>query len=61
MASGLFGWDLLYGSVQKDIKNNQDILVCLTHLVLVSNGFKCIGLGKYNLYNYWYYLYWHYL
>lgn len=52
MASGLFGWDLLYGSVQKDIKNNQDILVCLTHLVLVSNGFKCIGLGKYNLYNY---------
>lgn len=46
MASGLFGWDLLYGSVQKDIKNNQDILVCLTHLVLVSNGFKCIGLGE---------------
>lgn len=46
MASSLFGWDLLYGSVQKDINNNQDILVCLTHLVLVSNGFKCIGLGE---------------
>jgi len=46
MASSLFGWDLLYASVEKNIKNNQDILVCLTHLVLVSNGFKCVGLGE---------------
>ncbi|KAJ8952041.1 hypothetical protein NQ318_010951 [Aromia moschata] len=46
MANSLFGWDLLYSSVDKDVKNNQDILVCLTHLVLVSNGFKCIGLGE---------------
>ncbi|KAF7286506.1 hypothetical protein GWI33_004913 [Rhynchophorus ferrugineus] len=46
MASGLFGWDLLYNSVEKDIKNDQDILVCLTHLVLISKGFKCIGLGE---------------
>lgn len=46
MASSLFGWDLLYSSVEKDIKNNQDILVCLTHLVLISNGFKSIGLGE---------------
>lgn len=46
MAAVLFGWDLLYTSVEKDIKNNQDVLVCLTHLVLVSNGFKCIGLGE---------------
>lgn len=45
MASTLFGWDLLYESVRKDIKNNQDVLVCFTHLVLISNGFKCIGLG----------------
>lgn len=45
MSSGLFGWDLLYRSVEKDIKNNQDVLVCFVHLVLVSNGFKCIGLG----------------
>lgn len=43
--SQLFGWDLLYGSVEKDVKCNQDVLVCLTHLVLISNGFKCIGLG----------------
>lgn len=46
MASALFGWELLYASVEKDIKNNQDILVCFVHLALVSNGFKCIGLGE---------------
>lgn len=45
MPGSLFGWDLLYGSVEKDVKNNQDVLVCFVHLVLVSNGFKCIGLG----------------
>lgn len=45
MSGGLFGWDLLYASVEKDVKNNQDVLVCFVHLVLVSNGFKCIGLG----------------
>lgn len=45
MSSGLFGWDLLYRSVEKEVKNNQDVLVCFVHLVLVSNGFKCIGLG----------------
>lgn len=45
MSNALYGWDLLYASVEKDIKNNQDVLVCFVHLVLVSNGFKCIGLG----------------
>lgn len=45
MSNPLFGWDLLYGSVERDIKNNQDVLVSFVHLVLVSNGFKCIGLG----------------
>nr|CAI5835463.1 unnamed protein product [Callosobruchus analis] len=46
MSTGLFGWELLYGSVERDIRNNEDILVCLAHLVLVSNGFRCIGLGE---------------
>lgn len=45
MSGALFGWDLLYGNVEKDVRNNQDVLVCFVHLVLVSNGFKCIGLG----------------
>lgn len=46
MAGSIFGWDLLYRTVEQDIKNNQDILLALTHFVLVSNGFKCIGLGE---------------
>ncbi|XP_023023842.2 proteasome inhibitor PI31 subunit [Leptinotarsa decemlineata] len=46
MANALFGWDLLYGSVEKDIKSDQDILVCFTHLVLVSHGFRTVGLGE---------------
>lgn len=44
-SSNLFGWDLLYSSVEDDIHNNQDVLICLVHLVLISNGFKCIGIG----------------
>lgn len=43
--STLFGWDLLLKSVEKDVKTNQDILVCFVHLVLVNNGFKCVGIG----------------
>lgn len=46
MTSGFFGWDLLYSSVEKDVKTNQDVLVCFVHFALVSNGFKCIGLGE---------------
>lgn len=46
MSQSLFGWDLLYRSVERDIKSDQDVLVCLTHLVLISNGFRCIGLGE---------------
>ncbi|XP_023011793.1 proteasome inhibitor PI31 subunit-like [Leptinotarsa decemlineata] len=46
MANALLSWELLYDSVEKDIKNDQDILVCLTHLVLISHGFKIVGLGE---------------
>lgn len=41
----LFGWDLLYSTVESDVHSNQDVLICLVHLVLISNGFKCIGIG----------------
>lgn len=43
--STLFGWDLLLKSVDKDVKSNQDLLMCFTHLVLINNGFKCVGIG----------------
>lgn len=46
MSSALFGWDLLIKSVESEIKTNQDVLLCFTHLVLISNGFKCIDLGE---------------
>lgn len=45
MALNVFGWDLLFKSVEDSIKSDQDVLVCFTHLMLISNGFKCIGLG----------------
>ncbi|XP_068908525.1 proteasome inhibitor PI31 subunit [Tenebrio molitor] len=46
MSSPLFGWDLLIKSVESEIKTNEDVLLCFTHLVLVSNDFKCVGLGE---------------
>lgn len=42
----LFGWDLVIKSVESEIKSNEDILLCFAHLVLISNDFKCIGLGE---------------
>lgn len=41
-----FGWDLLYKSVKEDINADTDILICFTHLLLISNGFKCVGIGE---------------
>lgn len=46
MADNPFGWDLLSNSIKNDIRNNQDLLMGLVHYTLVSNGFKCIGLGE---------------
>lgn len=45
MSNVLFGWDLLIKSVESEVKSNEDILLCFTHLLLISNGFQCIGLG----------------
>ena len=44
--AGIFGWDLLYKSVESEIKTKDDILVCLTHLILISKGFRCVGIGE---------------
>ncbi|KAJ3657742.1 hypothetical protein Zmor_009526 [Zophobas morio] len=46
MSGSLFGWDLVLKSVESEIKSNEDILLCFAHLVLVSNDFKCVGLGE---------------
>ncbi|KAL3267247.1 hypothetical protein HHI36_011380 [Cryptolaemus montrouzieri] len=51
MADNPFGWDLLFSSIKNDVKSNQDLLVGLVHFALVSNGFKCVGLGESKILN----------
>ena len=45
MASDLFGWELNYRLVERDITKKEDVLIALTHWCLIKFGFKCIGLG----------------
>jgi hypothetical protein len=45
MACGLFGWELIYRLVERDITKKEDVLIALTHWCCIKFGFKCIGLG----------------
>lgn len=45
MATELFGWDLIYRSVENDIQRREDLLVAFAHWFIVRNGFLCIGNG----------------
>jgi proteasome inhibitor subunit 1 (PI31) len=45
MASQMFGWELVYRLVEKDITKKEDVLVALIHWCFIKYGFKCIGLG----------------
>lgn len=42
----LFGWDLLYKITEPQIRNNQDVIICLTHWKLIHQGFRCVGVGE---------------
>lgn len=43
---GLFGWDLLFKTIQCDIKNESDIIIAIVHLYLTKNSsLKCLGVG----------------
>lgn len=44
--SDIFGWDLLFKVTQPQIRNNQDVLICLVHWKLIHQGFKCVGVGE---------------
>lgn len=44
--SDIFGWDLLFKVTQQQIRNNQDVLICLVHWKLIREGFKCVGVGE---------------
>lgn len=41
----LFGWDLIYRSVENEVLKKEDLLVAFTHWFIIKNGFLCIGNG----------------
>lgn len=44
-ADPLFGWDLTFKTVERDIKRKSDILVAFIHWNLTKRGFRTIGVG----------------
>lgn len=41
-----YGWDLLYCTIEKNVKKKDDILIALAHFVLTKHSkFRCLGLG----------------
>jgi hypothetical protein len=45
MASQMFGWELNYKLVEKDITKEEDVLVALIHSYFIKFGLRCLGLG----------------
>lgn len=41
----LFGWDLTFKTVEKDINRKADVLIAFIHFNLVKRGFRSIGIG----------------
>lgn len=41
----LFGWDLLYKTIETKISKESDVLIALTHWFLVRNSLLCLGVG----------------
>lgn len=42
----LVGWQLLHKLIERDIANESDIIVAITHWFLIKKGgFLCLGLG----------------
>lgn len=44
-ANPLFGWDLTFKTVEKDVKRKSDILIAFIHWNLTKRGFRSIGIG----------------
>ncbi|XP_055839489.1 proteasome inhibitor PI31 subunit [Episyrphus balteatus] len=40
-----FGWDLLFKTIEPQVNKNADILIALTHFVLIKSKFRCLGVG----------------
>ena len=45
MADELFGWDLTYRLIEKELTKKEDLLIAFTHWFIIKNGFSCIGNG----------------
>ncbi|XP_075976299.1 proteasome inhibitor PI31 subunit-like isoform X2 [Anticarsia gemmatalis] len=45
MADPLFGWDLTFKTVEKDVKRKADVIVAFIHWNLTKRGFRSIGIG----------------
>ncbi|CAH0405194.1 unnamed protein product [Chilo suppressalis] len=41
----LFGWDLTFRTVERDIKRKSDVIVAFIHWNLTKRGFRSIGIG----------------
>ncbi|XP_038208077.1 proteasome inhibitor PI31 subunit isoform X3 [Zerene cesonia] len=41
----LFGWDLTFRTVEKDVKRKSDIIIAFIHWNLTKRGFRNIGVG----------------
>ncbi|XP_059051240.1 proteasome inhibitor PI31 subunit [Achroia grisella] len=41
----LFGWDLTFKTIERDIRRKSDILVAFIHWNLIRRGFRSIGVG----------------
>lgn len=41
----LFGWDLTFKTVEKDIKRKSDVIIAFIHWNLTKRGFRSIGIG----------------
>ncbi|XP_061385737.1 proteasome inhibitor PI31 subunit [Danaus plexippus] len=41
----LFGWDLTFKTVEKDIKQKSDVIIAFIHWNLTKRGFRSIGIG----------------
>lgn len=41
----LFGWDLTFKTVERDIKRKSDVIIAFIHWNLTKRGFRSIGIG----------------
>ncbi|XP_015524771.1 proteasome inhibitor PI31 subunit isoform X1 [Neodiprion lecontei] len=49
--SNIFGFELLYKSVENQINKKDDVLITLVHWYFVRTGFRCIGTGDTKTFN----------